>query len=227
MVMVMVNQFDLAALAAALGVAALVAARLYYGESAFSPESRWWGPLRRVVIPLAHQILTTIDPAGETGIYLTYEITREELVVSVETNYHAILDDLADAGYRPQPLAALKTDWEGRREVASWARYHGPKPFDAAPDWLRPRQTHVTLFADVAPSVNPTQSGDGEDEVSITIVTAHEEANPWRPDLWRVHYRGLGMNVTRGVLRVSGDLGVSPEVDVTSHRARRKQLIQN
>lgn len=202
------NSYDLAGLAVALGITLLVAARIRYGEHLFTSETRWWGPLRRVVLPVAHSALESLDPKGETGVYLTYEIGSEELVATIEVDHQVILDDLADAGYQPQPLAALKTDWEGRREVASWARFHGPTPFEAAaaPDWLRARQTHVTLFTDEATTVT------GE-TVPLTIVTAHDEYSPWRPDQWRDHYLGIGMDVERGVFQVADDLGVDANLD--------------
>lgn len=211
MILDALNSYDLAGLLVALAITALVAARLYYGEHIFTAETRWWDPLRRVVLPLTESILESLDPAGETGIDVTYRVGRDELVAILEADYHEILDDLGAAGYQPQPLAALKTDWEGRREVASWARYHGPAPFDAAPDWLRARQTHVTLFADV------------DDGVPITVITAHEEANPWRPDQWRDHYLGRSLARGVGVVRVAEDLGIdiALDTDVRSERSKR------
>ena len=197
-------------LAGAAVVATLVATRLYAGPHLFSDRTRFWGPLRRLAIPTLDRVLRDVDE----DLYASNQATREEHVITLDVSPDAVLEDLADAGYQPQPLAGLKTDWEGRTEVASWARYRGPKPFPGAPEWLRPRQVHVTLFTFVdEPDMIPVI---GEfDDVEQTIVTAHEEANPWRPDQWREHYRAVGQDIALGRRLAAEDLGVADHVHDT------------
>jgi len=194
---------DIAWLAGAAVVALLVAARAHAGERWFNDRSRFWSPIRRVAIPLLDRTLRNVDE----GLYATNRATRAEHVATVDVPPAQVLEDLAEAGYQPQPLAGLKTDWAGRTEIASRARFHGAKPFAGAPEWLRPRQVHVTLFADtVEPDMIPV-IGELE-EVERTIVTAHEEANPWRPDSWRDHYRGRTLDVDLGRRLAADDLAI-------------------
>jgi hypothetical protein len=170
-----------------VAIAAIGIARFYYGPR-FNEVP--WQPLRRVFIPLAHTIAKR--SLGEE-FYATYNVSPVEHVATLETKPEAVIEDLEAAGYVVEPLAGLKTDWNGTTEVASYARHRGSKPFPGAPEWLRRRQVHVTLFT--AP--------DGE-----TIITAHEEFNSWRPDLAERHYRGETMDVQKGRRLAATDLGI-------------------
>ncbi|MDF9748385.1 hypothetical protein [Natrinema salsiterrestre] len=168
-------------------------ARLYYGPQ-FKEVP--WQPLRRVFIPLAHTVAKR--SLGES-FYATYHVDEDEHVATLDAEPEAVIEDLEAAGYVVEPLAGLKTDWNGNTEVASYARHRGSKPFPGAPEWLRRRQVHVTLFP--AP-------GDG------TIVTAHLEYNSWRPDLAEKHYRGVDMDIEKGVELAAQDLGIETTEDL-------------
>ena len=168
-------------------VSLLVLGRLYAGEHLFNDRARFWGPLRRHAIPILHRLFQRHDE----DLYAETEIGTDEVVDIVDRSPEDVLEDLGDAGYEPQPLASFARDWLGRPEVASWARYEGPAPFHGAPHFLRPRQVHVRLF----------ETDDGG-----TVITAHEEATPWRPDQWRDHYRGETLDVETGVVMVAFDL---------------------
>ncbi|WP_090615508.1 hypothetical protein [Natrinema salaciae] len=167
-------------------VSLLVLGRLYVGEHYFNDRARFWGPLRRYAIPILHRLFQRHDE----DLYAETEIGTNQVVDIVDDPPETVLEDLANAGYEPQPLASFARDWLGRPEVASWARYEGPAPFHGAPHFLRPRQVHVRLF----------ETDEG------TMITAHEEATPWRPDQWRDHYRGETMDVETGVVMVAFDL---------------------
>ena len=182
--------FELAGIGlAGFAVGALAGARLYYGPQ-FSEVP--WVPLRRAVIPVAHRIAQR--QLGD-DFYAVYDVGREEHVITLELSVEDAVDDLEIAGYLPEPLAAFKTDWNGNTEAASYARHIGSKPFPGAPEWLRERQIHVTLF----------DAPDGG-----TIVTAHEEWNSWRWDKAEAHYRGETMDIEKGVALAAKDLDVVP-----------------
>lgn len=174
-------------------VSLLVLARHYVGEHYFNDRARFWGPLRRHAIPILHRLFQRHDE----DLYAETEVGINEVVDIVDRSPEDILEDFAEAGYEPQPLASFATDWKGRPEVASWARYEGPKPFRGAPNFFRPRQVHVRLF----------EADDG------TVITAHEEATSWRPDQWRDHYRGETMDVETGVVMVAFDLGLDHVIE--------------
>ena len=150
-----------------------------------------WQPLRRLLVPVIHRIGQR--RFGEEW-YATSEQDPAGHVATVDVAVDVLLDDLEAAGYEPQPLASLKT-WQGREEAASWARYVGG-PGVGGLQWLRSEQVHVRLY----------RTGAGE-----TAIFAHREANPWRPDLWRAHYRGRGQDVQAGREQVAEDLGVALE----------------
>jgi hypothetical protein len=174
-------------------VTMLAAARLYAPGDWFSEGSRFWAPARRLVVPLLHRLFSDAD--GE--LYAETDVSRAERVATLQdVTVDDVLNDLAAAGYRPQPLASFATDWEGRPEAASWARYHGSKPFPGAPEWLRRRQVHVRLF-----KVPATASGG-----PAVVIAAHEEPTSWRPDLWRAHYSGRDVSIERGVRMAAEDL---------------------
>jgi len=176
-------------------VAALAAARLYVPGYWFSEESRFWAPIRRVAVPLLHRLFTNADDE----LYAETDVGVDERVATLQdVTVDDVLDDLAAAGYQPQPLASFATDWEGRPEAASWARYHGSRLFPGAPEWLRRRQVHVRLFE--IPAANARGPA--------VIVTAHNEPTSWRPDLWYQHYSGRDVDVDRGVRMAAEDLDI-------------------
>jgi len=186
---------DLVYVAGVALVTTIVAARLYVPGYWFSPESRFWAPVRRLAVPLLHRVFSQADDE----LYAETDVGVDERVATLQdVTVDDVLDDLAAAGYRPQPLASFATDWAGRHEAASWARYHGSKLFPGAPEWLRRRQVHIRLFE------IPATASNGP----AVIVTSHEEPNPWRPDLWRAHYSGRDVDVERGVRMAAKDLDI-------------------
>ena len=187
-----VAQQDLRYLAGFVVVAALVAARLYYGGERFNRIA--WQPIRVFALPLLDKLAKR--SLGDDW-FAVYDVDDDELVAIINVPPEYIVEDLEAAGFIPEPLAALKADWTGRTEVASYAYHHGPKPFPGAPEWLRERQVHVTLF----------ERGEGRS----TAITAHDEFNSWRPDLWEAHYNGIDYRIEEGVERTAELLGLNHE----------------
>ncbi|QCC57349.1 hypothetical protein [Natrinema thermotolerans] len=182
---------------AGAAIATIGIARFYYG-----PRFREipWQPLRRVFIPIAHKLAQR--SVGEE-FYAKNEAKPKEHVATLKAKPEAVIEDLGAADYVVEPLAGLKTNWNGDTEVASYARHRGSRPFPGAPEWLRRRQVHVTLF----PTAPAPDGSVG------TIVTAHEELNSWRPDLAERHYRGETMDVQKGRELAAADLGIDLEDD--------------
>lgn len=174
---------------AAVAIAGLAATRLYYGDRFYEIP---WHPLRVTIIPLAHGIAKRT--LGEE-YYTTYDVDPVEHVATLDIGPEDVIDDLEAAGYVVEPLASVKTNWTGTEEAGSYARHRGEKLFPGAPEFLKERQVHVTLFE--APN-------------SGTIVTAHEEPNSWRPDLVEEHYRGESTNIELGRQLAGEDLEIEP-----------------
>ncbi|WP_226043501.1 hypothetical protein [Natrinema sp. DC36] len=175
---------------AGAAIVAIGIARYYYG-----PQFREvpWQPLRRVFIPLAHTIAKR--SLGE-DFYATYEVSEKEHIATLEAEPEAVIENLEAAGFVVEPLAGLKTDWNGNTEVGSYALHRGPRLFPGAPEWLRERQDHATLF--------PAPGGG-------TIVTGHNEFNSWRPDLAERHYRGETLDIQTGREHIAAKLGITLE----------------
>ena len=155
--------------------------RLYAGSTVFHPRyTALWNVARRLGVPLLNRVALArfgVDIENRS-VEAEYVATVDESVVDVVT----ALDTVADV--EVPLLAGYKTDWEGRKETGTVVVYHGERWFPTAPDWLRDRQTHLTFFRDA----------DGR-----TVVTAHEEANSFRPDQWADHLFGRTMSREKGV----------------------------
>jgi len=184
-------------LAGAAVVLTLVLLRARFGPI----TSVRWQPLRRLLLPLMNAVAKRY--LGEDW-YATSTRSKREHVATVPIQPHEVLDDLEAAGYEPQPLASLSEDWTGREEQASWCRYYGPKPFPAAPEWLRERQVHVRLFC---------RGG----YCTETAITAHAETNPWRFDRWRDHYQSRSLDLQEGRELLAADLGIDIEPQSDTH----------
>jgi hypothetical protein len=178
------------------GIVVLVYVRVQADERWFSPEARFWFPLRWYVgLPL-DRMLESVPL-----LYAKTSTLERELVATVEWSVEETNDELAAAGYEPQPLASVAVDWLGRLERSSWVRYYGPKPLEGflpqrllapLPEWTRRRQIHARPFA--------------FDEDGPTSITAHDEFNPWRPMLALPHMLGITWNAEGGVEAVDEDL---------------------
>ena len=184
---------DPVAAAAVTLVAVLVVTRLSAGSDLLSTRFvTFWGTARRIYMPALDRLGTQT-----VGIGAENRALRQEFVVDVAapvTDVVAALDAAGDSRYEVSVLSGLKSDWAGNTEVASVVSYHGPKPFPAAPDWLRPDQIHVFLFR---PDHGPDR----------TRVCAHYEANSWRPDRWKDHlYKGETYDAGKGVRQVRAEL---------------------
>jgi len=144
------------------------------------PAADGWEYLRRGVWPL-------LDRLAPGTHYASYELTDRELVGLIDAPPEEVEQLLWEAGAVRQPLAALKTLPDGRKEVGSWAFRDG---------LLAPTQTHVVLFEGIL---------EGE-----TLVAAHQEASPLLPWTTLDHYRGRGLDVEAGerVVRERLDEGV-------------------
>jgi len=165
------------AIAAPLVATAALLATLW---AARGPRSRHWlGPaadgweyVRRGLLPLLDRLMRRSSSGRH---YASYELTDRELVGLIDAPPEEVEQLLWDAGAVRQPLAALKTLPDGRKEVGSWAFRDG---------LLAETQTHVILFEGIL---------EGE-----TLVAAHQEASPINPWTALDHYRGRGYDVEAG-----------------------------
>ena len=181
-------------------VAVFVAARLHASDRWWCPELAWfWWPLRRLVWPVFDHALESVSTTLPLELYAKTVVREDEVVATLDLTLEELHADLAAAGYEAQPLASLaKAAFEtdavdaGDVERSSLARYYGAKPFGYGPEWLRRRQVHVRPF--------------GED--GALTITAHAEANPYRPDLALAHLLGHGLDAEEGVRMVADDLEI-------------------
>lgn len=177
-------------------VALLAYVRLRADGRWFAPDAWVWWPIRRALMTPLDRVLERVP-----GLYATTTVPKTQHVARLDLSLSTVHDGLDRAGYEPQPLASIATDWLGRTERSSWARYHGPKVgrgilpddlVDALPEWTRRRQVHVRTFA-----VDPAGPVD---------LAAHDEYNPFRPLLAFAHLTGVGLDGEAGVVHASADL---------------------
>ena len=161
-----------------------VVARLYFGSVVFHPRyTRVWNISRRVLVPALQQVIYRHLPFDVSVENFAVE---EEYVGHVDLTPQEIAKSLDEERDVEVPLlSGFKTDWAGRKEAGTLVWYHGPR-LGGLPRWLKKYQVHVTMFND--------------NETGETILTAHHEANPYRPDLWYDHLtKGESFSVERGV----------------------------
>jgi len=161
-----------------------VVARLYFGSVVFHPRyTRVWNISRRVFVPVLQQVIYRYLPFDVSVENFAVE---EEYVGHVDLTPQEIAKSLDEERDVEVPLlSGFKTDWEDRKEAGTLVWYHGSR-LGGLPRWLKKYQVHVTMFND--------------NETGETILTAHHEANPYRPDLWYDHLtKGESFSVERGV----------------------------
>lgn len=183
--------------AATTVVAIVVTARLYFGSVVFAPRYvAIWNTARRLLVPILQRVIyRTAIPNVEIenkAIKAEYvgvvDLTGQELAMRID-GHRAVEIPL---------LAGFKTDWDGNTESATFVWYPGSPPV-GFPNWLSPYQVHVTCF----------RVGQS------TRVTAHYEANPWRPDRVLDHlFKGGSFSAPKGVKRTERALA-DAEVTVT------------
>jgi hypothetical protein len=169
-----------------------VLARVYYGDVLFHPRHVViWDTIRTIGVPILHGIVySRFGVAIEFDTPETQYVDRiPEKSFSEEFGVPLTIQAISERFNRSRSfevplLAGYKTDWKNRPEEGTLVSYHGPLPFSTAPDWLRPRQLHVTFF----------EASNGD-----IIVTAHEEANSYRPDKWADHLFSLSLDEEKGV----------------------------
>ncbi len=161
-----------------------VVMRVYFGSVVFAPKyTRFWNILRRALVPVLQKVIYR---------HLPFDVSIENYAVEEEYVGHVDLSPQKVAKILDQErdvevplLSGFKTDWEDRKEAGTLVWYHGPR-LGGLPRWLKKYQVHVTMFND--------------NETGETILTAHHEANPYRPDLWHDHLtKGESFSVERGV----------------------------
>lgn len=172
-----------------LAVTIIVLSRLFFGGTLF--HVRWinaWNVIRRIKVPaLNTYILGNVVPFD---FEIENEVYEDEYVGVSPMDPKEIEMKMADSVDSEVPLlAGFKTDWGGRTEIATAVSYHGPRPWPGAPNWLRPRQTHRTYFRVL------------DDGGYKTLITAHEEANSYRPDKWSDHLFKKTFSAEEGVRR--------------------------
>jgi len=167
--------------AAPLVVVIGILIRVYAGSILFHPRyTILWNTLRRIFVPILNRVTL-----ARFGVNIENAAVEDEYVATLPDSVADVVTELDTVAALEVPLlAGFKTDWEGRTEAGTVCIYHGPRPFPTAPDWLRDRQTHLTFFRDA----------DGR-----TVVTAHEEANSYRPDQWADHLFARSLNREKGV----------------------------
>ena len=171
-----------------LGEGAMVAvvvgiiARFYFGDTVFHPRyAKIWGAIRSFGVPILNKIVKS-----RFGLSIENQAFSSEFVAAVEADsVTEITKKLNEVRNFEVPLlAGYKTDWKNNEEIATLVCYHGSRPWPGAPHWLRNRQLHLTFFK--------------HDNGKI-VVTAHEEANSYRPDLWKNHLLGESQDRLKGV----------------------------
>ena len=187
----------------------VVLARLIFAPVIFAPRyARVWNMVRGAIVPLFDLLLR--NRLGPSAPSVTNRATQDELVGVVETPPQRLalaVDDVRDVEI--PLLAGYKQDWDDNAEVGTFVWYYGPcltlTPLirlleylphvsppswlrsTPTPQWLRPFQVHVTVFRLTGGSYR---------------VTAHREANPYRPDLWVDHlFKGDRFSASDGVDR--------------------------
>ena len=177
-------------------IVALVLSYLFFYQGflgRIGNNNKFWRTVRSV--------LPYIDShAREQGFYTSYSIEKKERVGSLKVQGLDAIQILYGKGYIDNPVAAHKTDWHGRKEIASLAHY-GYSSSEIR-SWGKVKkffmmafvvryQTHVTLFK------------RGTDDI---VVTAHYEYSPYNVFHAYQHFRGKGYDVKKGVERVAEDL---------------------
>lgn len=187
--------------AAAAVVLTAVLARVYFGSVLFAPRHvTTWNIVRRIATPILQRAIYRFAPFD---IQIENESTREEYAATVEADPRALATTIDEVREVEIPaLAGFKTAPDGREERATFVWHVGPRPWPAAPRWLRRYQNHPTVY----------RREDGRYD-----VYAHFEANSYRPDLWADHlFKGASFDVQEGVSRTQAaldDAGVAWEID--------------
>lgn len=193
---------------AAAAAAALVAGlMLFYWGGLTVLGATGWRSVRSLLPYLS-------DAARENGFYVTYGVGGDEVAGVYLGPPEECVEALLARGAIHQPLAAHKTGPNGEPEAGSVAFVHGwprerleslpPAARFAVMALVARRQTHVTVFP----------AGDGD-----TVVTAHDEYQPFNALLALDHYRGVGLdpstgkNAVRRALRDHGRFVASEEPD--------------
>lgn len=181
--------------AAMMAIAFGIVLRFYFGDTLFNPRYvKVWNGIRRFAIPILNRLaerkigITKLENHTSSAQYVA-TIDEDVSVKELSKEFNTVRD------FEVPLLAGFKTDWENRDEIGTLVAYHGDKLFPGSPHWLRERQLHVTFFRN--------------DEGCI-VVTAHEEANSYRPDLWRDHLFEHSFDIeqgTRMTTNILEDLG--------------------
>lgn len=174
---------DVELLIAPTAFVVLIGGRVWFGSAIFAPRfMRLWGAIRRRAAPIAQQLYSRID----YEINIEREVPKRQFVGVVDLNPIELAQRLdAERPVEVPLLAGVKTDWDGNEESGTFIWYCGPRA-SWLPRWLSKFQVHVSVF----------QIG------SRSRVTAHREANSWRPDLWIDHLtRGPSHSAANGVQR--------------------------
>ena len=158
-----------------------------------SKNNAFFSTLRRV--------LPFVDKhARDHGFYAAYGVEREELAGTLQLPEDEAVDVFYQKGYIQNPIAAHKSDWKDRREIASLAHYgYDGEQIESMSRLKRflmmalviQKQTHVTLFR------------RGPEDI---IVSSHHEYSPYNILRAYKHFRGKGYDVEKGVENVIEDL---------------------
>ena len=172
------------AIAAVALVSLLGIVRLYSGSVLLQLRYlNFWGNARRLFMPVIDKVAKRL-----VGVSAENRAFETEHVVDVQADPKSVaegIDKVSEREFEVSVLSGYKTDWDGNKEIASIVGYDGSKPWPNAPDWLRADQVHITMFV--------------TDDLE-TRVTAHYEANSWRPDRWKDHlFKGKTFDAERGV----------------------------
>ncbi|MFB6236942.1 MAG: hypothetical protein ABEH81_01090 [Halopenitus sp.] len=172
--------------AALLAIAVALAARIYFGSVIFHPRyTKVWNVARKILVPVFQKILRIrgINAEIENKAY------KEEYVCHVDIPPQELAQRIDEEREVEIPLlSGYKTNWKGQEEAGTFVWYHGPRPLPDLPRWLRRYQTHAFMFKD----------GDRG-----WMLCGHVEANPYRPDLWRDHFRkGESFSAMKGKNRI-------------------------
>lgn len=97
----------------------------------------YWESFRREVYPKLHPLLVRLGGFGSGAVY------ENQYVGTVAVDEETLEEELVDAGFERNPIAAYKTHSDGRLSEGSWRLLADSDPIGKVED---DKQLHVTLF---------------------------------------------------------------------------------
>lgn len=144
-------------------------------------DDDYWEEIRSRSIPVIHDVLE------KYGGYAEMDADKDEYLATVEHGPEEFEEYLAKWGFQRNPVAALKTRWDGETEIGSWRRCYAEENGEIVAGGKSAKwQLHVRLYP-------------GPEDGTVD-VHAHWEIN-WAHHPVK-HYRGEDNSVEEGHRRM-------------------------